>query len=260
MEKIIYKKWFKILLVIIMFCPLITEQKYNSQYTTNVIRSVLQHPFINNIGVELIIAKIVLLGICLLPLFVKEKFCKYILGYYAIILLFVGLFQNMSYTEYGFTFIIGNMIVQYIIAICCFNDIIKGKSKISKEDLNKKALWIIPLMALAFLMPYTIKNNIIVPSISTVFTNEAGVTYCMITPVIIGMLILFSKNINKATINAISFVGLSFGIFNMMTWFGFNIENWWMGILHLPLLIISIYGLRISKKQDNKQIVEEEQK
>ena len=58
----------------------------------------------------------------------------------------------------------------------------------------------------------------------------------MITPVIIGMLILFSKNINKATLKVISFVGFSFGIFNMMTWFGFNIENWWMGILHLPLL------------------------
>lgn len=131
----------------------------------------------------------------------------------------------MSYTEYGFTFIIGNMIVQYIIAICCFNDIIKGKSKISKEALNKKALWIIPLMTLAFLMPYNIKNNTIVPSISTIFTNEAGVTYCMITPVILGILILFSKNINKATLNIISFVGLSFGIFNMMTWFGFNIKD-----------------------------------
>ena len=140
MEKVIYKKWFKILLVIIMFCPLITEQKYNSQYTTDVIGSVLQHPFINNIGIGLIIAKIVLLGICLLPLFVKEKSCKYILGYYGVILLFVGLFQNMSYTEYGFTFIIGNMIVQYIVSICCFNDVIKSKSKISKGDLNKKAL------------------------------------------------------------------------------------------------------------------------
>ena len=53
------------------------------------------------------------------------------------------------------------------------------------------------------------------PSISTIFTNEAGVTYCMITLVIIGMLILFSKNINKATLNVISFVGLSFGILNI---------------------------------------------
>ena len=42
-------------------------------------------------------------------------------------------------------------------------------------------------------------------------------------------------------------VGLSFGIFNMMTWFGFNIKDWWMEILHLSLLIISIYGLRILK-------------
>lgn len=153
MGEIIYKKWFKIILVIIMFFPLMTEQKYNSQYTINVIESVLQHPFINNIGVGLIVAKIILLGICLLPLFIKEKSCKYILGYYAIILLFIGLFQNMAYTEYGFTFIIGNMIAQYVIAICCFSDIIK--SKISKENLNKKALWIIPLMVLAFLMPYT---------------------------------------------------------------------------------------------------------
>ena len=256
MEKIIYKKWFKILLVLIMFCPLITEQKYNSQYTTDVIASVLEHPYINNIGICLIIAKIILLVICLLPLLMKEKSCKYILGYYGVILLFVGLFQNMSNTEYGFTFIIGNMIVQYIVSICCFNDVIKSKSKISKEDLNKKALWIIPLMILAFLMPYIIENNKIIPSISTIFTNEAGVTYCMITPVIIGMLILFSKNIDKATINIISFVGLSFGIFNMMTWFGFNIKDWWMGILHLPLLIISIYGLRISKIKKGSDIDE----
>ena len=256
MEKFIYKKWFKILLVLVMFCPLITEQKYNPQYTTNVIGSVLEHPYINNIGVGLIITKIILLVVCLLPLLMKEKSCKYILGYYGVILLFVGLFQNMSNTEYGFTFIIGNMIVQYIVSICCFNDVIKSKSKISKEDLNKKALWIIPLMILAFLMPYIIENNKIIPSISTIFTNEAGVTYCMITPVIIGMLILFSKNIDKATINIISFVGLSFGIFNMMTWFGFNIKDWWMGILHLPLLIISIYGLRISKIKKGRDINE----
>ena len=256
MEKIIYKKWFKILLVLIMFCPLITEQKYNPQYTTDVIGSVLKHPYINNIGLGLIITKIILLVVCLLPLLMKEKSCKYILGYYGVILLFVGLFQNMSNTEYGFTFIIGNMIVQYIVSICCFNDVIKSKSKISKEDLNKKAIWIIPLMILAFLMPYIIENSKIIPSISTIFTNEAGVTYCMITPVIIGMLILFSKNIDKATINIISFVGLSFGIFNMMTWFGFNIKDWWMGILHLPLLIISIYGLKISKIKIGRDIDE----
>lgn len=30
------------------------------------------------------------------------------------------------------------------------------------------------------------------------------------------------------------------------TWFVFNPENWWMGVCHLPLLIISFYGLRMS--------------
>ena len=71
----------------------------------------------------------------------------------------------------------------------------------------------------------------------------------MITPVIIGICILFNKKIYKPTLYIISFVGFIFGLLNMMTWFGFNIQNWCMGVLHLPLLILSIYGLIISKNK-----------
>lgn len=252
-KNIVYKWWFKIIILLSMFLPIITETEYNPQNTNILIGEILQHPYINNIGVGLIIAKVFLAIIFILPFIIKENSQKIILWYYIIILFITGLFQNMSKTEYGFSFIIGNMLAQSIVAIFCACDLFKNKSKISKENLNKRALWIIPLMLLALFMPYIVKDNAVTPSINSIVNNEAGVTYCMITPIMIGICILFKKEIFKPTLHIISFVGFIFGVFNMMTWFGINPQNWWMGILHLPLFIISIYGLIIS----NNKIIKE---
>ncbi len=78
-------------------------------------------------------------------------------------------------------------------------------------------------------------------------TNEAGVTYCMITPVVIGALVLLDGQVAPATLSLISFVGLYFGIVNLLTWWRLTPENWWMGVLHLPLLILASYGLIVAR-------------
>jgi hypothetical protein len=119
------------------------------------------------------------------------------------------------------------------------------------HTLNKKRLWIVPLMLLAFFMPYSINEmGNIYPHISlNVFYNEAGVTYCMITPIIIGILLLYSKGVDKAVLSVISYVGLIFGLLNVVVWFVINSDSWWMGVLHLPLLIIAFYGLIIVNKE-----------
>ena len=111
-------------------------------------------------------------------------------------------------------------------------------------------LIVIP-MFLAFLMPYSINSmGIVYPSLTaSVFFNESGVTYCMITPLLIGILLLFSKGVHKPTFSVISYVGFIFGLLNMMTWFVLQIDNWWMGVLHLPLVIISLYGLLVAHKE-----------
>ena len=106
-------------------------------------------------------------------------------------------------------------------------------------------------MILAFLMPYSV-NSIgnIYPSLALrIPYNEAGVTYCMITPIVIGVMLLYSKGVDKSTLSVISYVGFVFGVLNMITWFIMNLDNWWMGVLHLPLLIISFYGLVIVYKE-----------
>jgi hypothetical protein len=99
-------------------------------------------------------------------------------------------------------------------------------------------------------MPYTVNQEGYVQfAVNTrILYNESGVTYCMITPLILGVLLLFSKGVYKPTFSVIAYTGLIFGILNMITWFGLMSENWWMGVLHLPLLILSFFGLVSTSK------------
>src|SRR5690606_1340493 len=191
-------------------------------------------------------SKWALLAVVVVSLIITKGAEKVILGYYTVILVIVGLFQNTSFTSaYGFVWLIGNTIVQLIAAAYCLYDLVKRKTVIRQSSLKRSRLWIVPLMVITFLMPYGVSNGgDVYPAfpISVLF-NEAGVTYCMITPVLLGMLILFSDGVYPPTLSVISYVGLVFGALNIMTWFGIQPGSWWMGVLHLPLLAVSIFGL-----------------
>jgi hypothetical protein len=244
--------WFKIILAVLIFIPSITERPYDTANTSDVIAKVLAHPLAASVDSLLPIAKLLLLAAVIVSFFKITFSTQIFLGYYAFILLVVGIFQNMANTDtYGFTWLVGNTLVIIIVLIYCIYDIVKQKSVIKIEYINKKRLWVFVPMALAFLMPYSVDaQNVVQPSLTlAIFTNESGVTYCMITPIIIGIMLIFSKGIYKPLLSVISYVGLIFGILNMMTWFILQNQNWWMGVLHFPLLILSIYCLAICKKE-----------
>lgn len=243
--------WFKVLLTTIVFIPPYTQMLYDPSHTPDVIAIVMEKPLVLSIAWVLPLVKMFFLVVIVLP-FIFDKFPhRFLLGYYVLILLNISIMQNMSFTEkYGFVWLIGNTLVQWVVLLFCLVDILKGKTLIKKENFVASRLWIVLLMLLAFLMPYSVKEGSVYPSLTyDVFFNESGVTYCMITPIVIGILLLYSKGVHKPTLSVISYVGFVFGLLNMMTWFVFQIENWWMGVLHLPLVILSFYGLLISYKE-----------
>ena len=243
--------WFKVVLALIVFIPPYAQIPFSPENTTAVIASVMGHPLITSIGWVAPLAKWVLLAVVVVSLIMtNESAEKVMLGYYIVVLIIVGLFQNMSFTTaYGFVWLIGNTVVQFIVVAYCLYDLINRKTVI-KQFRSKGRLWIIPLMVFAFLMPYGVNDaGHVYPAFTiSVLFNEAGVIYCMITPVLLGMLILFSDGVHPPTLSVISYVGLVFGILNIVTWFGIRPESWWMGVLHLPLLAISIFGLVLSGK------------
>ena len=253
-----YSIWLKLILTILIFIPSYSQVSYDPAKTPDVIAAVLSNPIITSLTWVLPISKLLLLFVAIVPIISNKTSAKIVLGYYAFILLIVSVFQNIAHTtKYGFVWLIGNTVVQLVVVSFCIYDVIKNKTKINGV-LNKNRLWLIPLMLLAFLMPYGVNEvgNVYPDFPLHVFYNEAGVTYCMITPVIIGLLLLYSKGVGKPTLSVISYVGFIFGMLNMITWFITNTANWWMGVLHLPLLIIAFYGLLISRKERTDSMVQ----
>ncbi|MBS7279722.1 MAG: hypothetical protein KIH09_07770 [Candidatus Freyarchaeota archaeon] len=72
-----------------------------------------------------------------------------------------------------------------------------------------------------------------------------GLTFCMTTPVFLCLLTLFYPQINELAYKITAFVGIIYGVLNMPHLF--SPYTVWMGVLHFPLLFISIYALILSR-------------
>jgi hypothetical protein len=158
----------------------------------------------------------------------------------------VAIFQNISLeTQFGYAILLGNIIIQGLVIITWIYEIKVQKNDFSKINITWWKILCLLLGFFAFWMPS--KNGLMHFSFIDLFINEAGLTYCMITPVALSVLLLYYPDVNRVTLRVTAFVGLYFGIMNMLTWFVLNTEFWWMGVLHLPLLMNSIIGLICSR-------------
>lgn len=240
--------WFRLLLLAFFVVPVIVELRPAPDQTPAVIGEVLQDPYSVAVPWLLPVAKLALLIAVLLPFLGVRQSGRILLAYYTGILLLVAFFQNMGDTEsFGFAWLIGNTIVQLVVAAWCLTDVIGERTRIHRSTLRRNRLWLLLPMTLAFMMPYGVAEERITPAIGSVLWNDAGVTYCMITPVVLGVLLLFPDGVDHRTLSVASFVGLLFGLINMGVWFVLNPADWWMGVLHLPLVIIAALGLRESR-------------
>ena len=132
---------------------------------------------------------------------------------------------------------------------------------IAKNDFTPRKLalwryWVVPPALLAFWYPLNWQT--FQPDFNPLylFTNVAGVTFCMMTPVYVGLLTLRWPKVNIATLRVTSLVGVIIGFYNMLTNFAMRPGRlWWNGVLHIPLLVISLYGLIISMKRPSSQTI-----
>ena len=250
--------WFRAAVLICLFLPLYTQSPYDPQQTPDLIYQVLSHPLTSHLEPLMSIFKLGLLLAVLSPLFLKRRGAAVVLAYYTFLLFIVGALQNTTITEnYGFVWIVGNTIVHYMLAVICLVDICKRHTQLSRHHFDKSKLWIAPLMLLALLMPYGVSaDGNAIPDISMrMLTNDAALTFCMITPVVIGTLLLFWRGVHRPTLAGLSFVGAIFGIINGLLWFTLRPESWWMGVLHLPLLIISTHGLAVARRNTARRVI-----
>lgn len=68
----------------------------------------------------------------------------------------------------------------------------------------------------------------------------------MMTPVFLAVLAIHYPYVNRVTLRTTSLIGLIIGFYNMLINFILEPALWWNGVLHLPLVLLSLYGLILS--------------
>ena len=247
------RTWLKYLAGLLLIAPCYATGNLPPQEISRAISEVLSNPLAVQAPVLLPVAKALLTLAMLSPLLLRgDNTRKALYTYYAAILVVVGFLQNMSHTtDYGFVWVVGNTAIQLLVAAGFIRALIRDHGSWALE-LHPERLWLIAPMALALVEPYTAAadGTLIFAFDASVLVNDTGVTYCMITPVVLGTMLIWGMEVGagSSAVSFASYVGLLFGILNLLAWFVFMPASWWMGVLHLPLVIVSVTGLVFSRR------------
>ena len=209
----------------------------DTQAVPELIKSVLMQPWSESVPALLPIAKLALLAVVIVGVAGIGPYPGIVLGYYAAILAIMAILQNTATLPGGVAILLGNTVAQLVLAAVCVQGL---RHTAAAAPLRGERMWLLPFMLWAWLYPFALSEGIVVPGgWAATLTNGAGLTYCMVTPVIAGAMALRSAAYGRATRAVVGWLGTIYGLLNMMTWFVTNPESWWMGVLHVPLLVVA---------------------
>ncbi len=249
LEWIIRKWWFYLLLVLLQFVPPYAAKGISPADIGWVTGEVLSHGIVYNLAALYPIFKIIPIVLIILMVFLKNRVSRIFSIYAGISYVLFAFLQNIAVTEkYGLAIITINLIMFLLVAASWFWESATKKNVFIPE--KKQPIWkywVIPLVFIAFWYP--VDPNTLLPDFNPIFffTNMAGLAFCLMTPVYLAVLTLYHPEVNIVTLRVTSLVGIIIALYNM--WINFLIapaQLWWNGILHIPLLSISIYAFILS--------------
>jgi len=251
LRKRIVQNWWPILLPLPLFClPPYTSQGYpilevgrvNAFILTHTIKSSFQSFY----PVFKIIPLILVSSIFVFGNKTRRLFCLYA----AISYILFALFQSISITEeYGLGICSAHLALSSLVALFWFSEVKSNRNDFNPKKRPLLSYWTFVLALFAFwgpIHPLTGRPDF---NPSYILTSGAGLAFCMMTPVYLALLIHYYPRVNLPILMVTGVIGLLYSLGNMSLAFILQSNyTWWVGVLHIPLLILSGYGLVTSVK------------
>lgn len=242
------RKWLYPVIYVVLFvismAPLYTEKPYLPQNTQDVLINLFMVAGVPYAAFAPIFHIATLLIVALI-FYRPGKMGRLVAGYMGLNYLIIAVTETMGQTaKYGFVVHTGGLIAYIILGITWLVVAAKNDLTPSFKQLALPEYGFLLLAVLAFWAPYTAVNMAVQPRFDPLLlltSPDYGMTFCFTTPVFLLGLILFYPSVNPFAYRITAFNGLIYGLFNMTHWF--NPDTRWMGFLHLPLLILSVYAL-----------------
>jgi hypothetical protein len=251
LEQITQKWWFFGLFILIQFTiPPYASKGYNfPQDSGKVILHTLSHAIVHQHSELYAIFKIIPIILLVGLIVFRNKLARLFAIYVSIAYALFAIGQSIAITEkYGVSICTINVVMFLIVAGFWAWEAVVLQNDYTLRKVPIWRYWVVPLAVLAFWAPSGRGR----PDFNPVylFTNGAGLAFCMMTPVYVALLTLCWPRINTPTLRVTSLVGFIISLYNLYANFGINpARRWWNGVLHIPLLVISLYGLILSLKR-----------
>jgi hypothetical protein len=242
--------WLYPLLLLLFMIPAYTDRGYDPRGSMDLIAAVLSRPLIASFPVLFPIAKAIPVLLIAGAFGLGNRLRSLFNVYAALLHLALALLQTTAVTEqYGFAVITGNLALILVVALLWIWEVFSGRNDFEPRGRPLWRWWVMPLAAVALLAPLNTSTMSPDFRLATLLANESGLTYCMMTPAFLAVLILLYPRVNLALLRVASFVGMCFAAMNMLTWFVVTPSGWWMGVLHIPLAVTSLYAFVLSQRK-----------
>ncbi len=242
-------------LFIISMLPLYTEMPYAPQETQNVIIKLLMVATTPYKAYAPIFHVLTLLMVALIA-WRPAKMGRVLAGYIGFNYLVIAVAQTMGTTaQYGFVLHTGAMVMCGALGLVWLIVAFRNELQTSFRSVPWQHLLLLPLALLPFWAPYVTSGNGVRPDFNPLLllvSPDYGLTFCFTTPVFLLLLILSYPRVNLLAYRITAFSGLIYGVLNLSHWF--KPELRWMGFLHLPLLILSLYALVLPRISTNRSV------
>ena len=176
-------------------------------------------------------------------------------AYFGVNYLLIAALQTNAMTDaYGFAVQTGALIAEALLGLLWLWVAWKDRLQASFKDVPPWRWALAPLALLVFWSPIGLEGSKVVPNFNPVLlltSPDYGLAYCFMTPVFLFLLILFYPKVDRFALRVTAFNGLIYGLYNLTHWF--NPDMRWMGVMHLPLLVIPLAALFLPTLERNKQ-------
>ena len=247
-ESVTRKWWFFLILLLLQMLPPFTSEPVSSEQAGLVIGAVLSQAIVYDLSVFFPVFKILSILMIASVFILKTRVSRIFSMYVGVMYVLFAFLQSIAFTEeFGFALVTVNLLMFLMVAMTWFWEAVAQQNDLETPQLERSRIWVIPFAVMAFWYPINVDTMMLDLNPLLLLTNEASLSYCMMTPVFLSILILFYPNINIATLRVTSSIGIVISFYNiLMNFIIFPELLFWNGILHIPLTIISIYAFTLS--------------
>ena len=164
--------------------------------------------------------------------------------------LLAGILQNVSVSDrYGFSVTVSILIVALLTAGLWLREFLTDGRAVQPRADPRRLFALLPFALLALWQPVHPETRLPDLQLRYFLSSGSSLTFCMLTIVSLSVMIYRFPEVDGLLLFVSATFGLLIGIGNLWLEFLYQPDLIWVGVLHIPLVGLSVVGLLLSHRE-----------